>query len=278
MSGAVAPVPDVDVIIVAHDSGALLGEAVASVEAQVESGRIVVVDTASTDGSVEAMQAAHPGVRVIATENRGFAAANNVGIAATSGKFVLLLNPDATLEELGLRSLVSRMNANRTVGVVAPRVIDPDGSTQEGSYGRFPTLRLAVIMRLNRLLAFLSLGHLGKHADIMGTTPVDWVTGACMLVRRTAIEAVGPMDEGFFLYYEDVEWCHRMHDGGWSVLIEPDSCCTHLRGNSGGGDSEAAQAAYRASFYRYCTLYRLRAFALAAHIGLGMRVTAGGRG
>jgi GT2 family glycosyltransferase len=99
-----------------------------------------------------------------------------------------------------------------------------------------------------------------------------------VLVRRTAIDAVGPMDEGFFLYYEDVEWCHRMHDGGWNVLVEPDSCCVHARGGSGGGESPAAQAAYRASFYRYCKLYHLGALAFAARIGLAARVAAGGRG
>jgi len=278
MSTVPKPVSDVDVIIVAHDSGVLLTEAVASVEAQVEPGRVLVVDAGSSDGSVEAMSAAHPTVRIIPTENRGFAAANNVGIAATTGKFVLLLNPDASLEELGLRGLVSRMSANRTVGVVAPRVMDADGTTQAGSYGRFPTLRVAIVMRLNRALNVLSLGHLGKHADIAGTTPVDWVTGACMLVRRSAIEAVGPMDEGFFLYYEDIEWCHRMHDGGWTVLVEPDSCCTHHRGGSGGGSSPAAVAAYRASFYRYCKLYHLGLYALAARIGLGTRMAVGGRG
>jgi len=272
------PAPDVDVVIVAYDSGPLLTAAVASVEAQVAPGRVVVVDSGSSDGSVEAMSAAHPDVRVIRTENRGFAAANNVGIAATSGQFVLLLNPDADLEELGLRSLVTRAQANRTAAIVAPKIINADGSLQEGSFGPFPTLGSTIAIRLNALLTWLSRGHLGTHIGISGTTPVDWATGACMLVRRSAIEAVGPMDEGFFLYYEDVEWCHRMRDAGWTVLVEPDSCCTHARGGSGGGASPAAQAAYRASFYRYCTLYHLRGLALAARIGLAARVAAGGRG
>lgn len=276
MSAATAHTPDVDVIIVAHDSGALLEAAVASVEGQVAPGRIVVVDAGSVDGAVDTLAEAHPDVVIIRTENRGFAAGNNAGLIDTAGEFVLLLNPDATLDERCIGPLVARAKSNRTAGIVAPLVTDPDGSTQEGSFGPFPTLRKALILRVNNQIHRL-LRRKGSLVHIHGTTPVDWVTGACMLVRRAAIEKVGPMDEGFFLYYEDVEWCHRMHDGGFTVLIEPTATCVHARGGSG-GDSPAAQEAYRASFYRYCELYHLRAFALAARMGLAVRRTVGGRG
>lgn len=272
MSANHADRADVDVIIVAHDSGALLCEAVASARGEVAPGRVVVVDSGSIDGSVEAMSATYPDVRVIRTDNRGFAAANNAGLIATCGEFVLLLNPDAVLEERCIDPLVQRAKSNRTAGIVAPRVTDPDGSTQEGSFGPFPTLFHALVSRINRLVHRFTRGKDARPwLEIHGTTPVDWVTGACMLVRRRAIEAVGPMDEGFFLYYEDVEWCHRMHDGGWSVLIEPLSICVHQRGGSGGGGSPEALKAYRASFYRYCNLYHLHAYALLARIGLAAR-------
>ncbi len=270
--------PDVDVVIVAHDSGAMLEGAVASVEGQIAPGRIIVVDSGSSDGSVEAVVAAHPAVRVISVENRGFAAANNAGLAATGGEFVLLLNPDAALEERCVEPLVSRAKSNRTAGIVSPRITDPDGSTQIGSFGPFPTLGRALATRANRILHVLMRRKGDGRPEVHGTTPVDWVTGACMLVRRRAIEAVGPMDEGYFLYYEDVDWCHRMHDGGWSVLVEPSACCMHHRGGSGGGGSAAAQKAYRDSFYRYCTTYHLRLYALAARAGLVARRAAGGRG
>jgi len=269
--------PDVDVIIVAHDSGELLEKAVASIEGQVEPGRVVVVDTESTDGSIEAMLAAHPDVRVIPSENRGFSAANNVGIAATRGEFVLLLNPDAELEERCLAPLVSRAHSNRSAGIVAPKVMDPDGTLQEGSFGEFPSLKSVLAVRLNRMARKMAGGLIKAGSDITTTMPVDWVTGACMLVRRSAIEQSGPMDEGFFLYYEDVEWCHRMRDNGWIVLIEPMACCFHHRGASG-GDSPAVQQAYRDSFYRYCKLYRLWGLAAAARVGLGARRSLGGRG
>jgi GT2 family glycosyltransferase len=270
--------PDVDVIIVAHDSGALLQDAVASVEGQVGSGRVVVVDAGSVDGAVEAVAEAHPDVRVIRTENRGRAAGNNAGLIATCGEFVLLLNPDAILEDRSLRTLVARAKSNRTAAIVAPLVTDPDGTPQAGSFGPFPTLRTVLVARGNATLNRMSGGRVAKPPVLHGTTPIDWVTGACMLVRRSAIEKVGPMDEGFFLYYEDVEWCHRMRDAGWTVLIEPTAACVHARGDSGGGDSAAAQEAYRTSFYRYCGLYHLHAFALAARVGLTVRTTAGRRG
>jgi N-acetylglucosaminyl-diphospho-decaprenol L-rhamnosyltransferase len=269
--------PDVDVVIVAHDSGDLLERAVASVESQVAAGRVIVVDTESADGSVAAMAAAHPSVRVIAVPNKGFAAANNVGITATSGECVLLLNPDAELEERGLRQLVSRLHSNRSAAIVAPKVTDPDGSVQAGSYGQFPTLPKTLIGHLNRLAHRMSGGRFRSTADITQTMPVDWVTGACMLVRRSAIEKAGPMDETFFLYYEDVEWCHRMHDKGYIVLIEPTACCTHRRGGSGGGDSPAAQKAYRESFYRYCDIYGLYGLATVARLGLNVRRLLGDR-
>jgi hypothetical protein len=277
VSAVSAAKPDVDVIIVAHDSGALLETAVLSVENQVAVGRIVVVDAGSIDGAVEAVVATHPDIQVVRTENRGFAAANNAGLIATSGEFALLLNPDAALDDRCLAQLVSRAKSNRTAAIVSPLITDPDGTTQEGSFGPFPTLRKALILRANGVIHRM-LKRKGSPVQVRGTTPVDWVTGACMLVRRAAIEKVGPMDEAFFLYYEDVEWCHRMHDGGWSVLIEPTATCVHARGGSGGGDSAEAQAAYRASFYRYCELYHLNAFALAARMGLTLRRAAGGRG
>lgn len=277
MSATAASFPDVDVIIVAHDSGALLESAVASVEGQVGSDRVVIVDAGSVDGAVEAVVAAHPDVRVIRTENRGFAAGNNAGLISTCGEFVLLLNPDAALEDHGLRTLVARAKSNRTAAIVAPLVTNPDGTTQAGSFGPFPTLRTTLVARGNALLNGMSGGRVAKPHVVHGTTPIDWVTGACMLVRRSAIEKAGPMDEGFFLYYEDVEWCHRMRDAGWTVLIEPTVTCVHSRGGSGGGDSPAAQEAYRASFYRYCGLYHLRGLSLAARVGLKMRTASGGR-
>ena len=259
----------VDVVIVAHDAGALLQPAVSSAASQVGGERVVVVDAESTDGSVEAVRAALPAVRVIRAPNSGFAASNNVGIAATDGEFVLLLNPDAELAPGAIASLVARAQCDPRIGIVAPRVTDSDGSIQAGSYGRFPTLARVAAQRLRVLFG-------SRLEDVAVPTDVDWVTGACMLVRRAAIADVGPMDEGFFLYYEDVEWCHRMHDRAWRVVIEPAAAVLHHLGKSGAGSARVSQA-YRDSFYRYCDLYGLWGLALLARAGLALRATAGGR-
>ena len=262
--------PDVDVVIVAHDAGAYLRAAVDSVSGQVDVGRVVVVDAESSDGSVAALVAARPDVRVIAAPNRGFSASNNVGIAATSGTYVLLLNPDAELAESALQTLVARMEADPRLGIVAPRVLDPDGGPQRGSSGAFPTLLGALGLHLGRTLDRAGGGAGSARSERATEGPVDWVTGACMLVRRAAAEDVGPMDEGFFLYFEDVDFCHRMRDRGWGVEIEPGAACIHHLGKAGGGPGSASRA-YRDSFYRYCGLYHLWALAAVARIGVALR-------
>jgi GT2 family glycosyltransferase len=268
--------PDVDVVIVAHDAGEYLRMAVESVVRQTGGGRVLVVDAESSDGSVQALAASSPGVRIIAAPNRGFSASNNVGIEATSGAHVLLLNPDAELVEGSLTRLVAAAQADPRTAIVAPRVLDPDGGVQRGSFGAFPTL--ASRLRLHLLRAVDRLGGGGQaRLEKAASGPVDWVTGACMLVRRAAIDEVGEMDEGFFLYFEDTDWCHRMHDRGWRVVIEPSASCVHHLGKAGGGPGRASQA-YRDSFYRYCGIYHLWGLAAVTRAGVALRTLLGGRG
>jgi len=269
--------PGVDVIIVAHDAGAFLEPAVASVEEHTGPGRIVVVDAESTDGSVDSLAATHPGVRVIPAPNRGFSASNNVGIAATSGAYVLLLNPDAELADGSLERLVARMEADPRIAIVTPRVLDADGGLQRGSFGAFPTLANTLALHVGRAFDRLRGGRGLARSERTAEGSPDWVTGACMLVRRAAIADAGPMDEGFFLYFEDVEWCHRMRDHGWKVVIEPAASCVHHLGKSGGGPGTASRA-YRDSLYRYCRIYHLWGLAAATRTGLVLRSLLEGRG
>lgn len=261
-------VSDIDVIIVAHNSGALLAEAVASAVAEAGEERVWVVDAESVDGSVEAATSRFPSVHVLPVPNRGFSASNNRGIAATSDAFVLLLNPDAVLERGAIAVLRAAMDAVPHAGIVGPAVRDADGSVQAGSFGRFPSLlvRVGIAMRrvMRRFLSRPDVPRLPRQRR-----RVDWVTGACMLVRRTSIDAVGVMDERFFLYYEDIEWCHRMRDHGWQVLLEPTATAVHHLGKSGGGPR--SRQAYRESFERYCDLYGLWGLRLASRLGLALR-------
>jgi N-acetylglucosaminyl-diphospho-decaprenol L-rhamnosyltransferase len=267
------PAPDIDVIIVAHDAGSLLLACVESVVAQVSENRMVVVDSGSSDGSVDAVQAIRPGPRVIGVENRGFAAANNAGIAATKGAYALLLNPDAELRPGAIESLVRCAEARPRAGIVGAKVLNSDGSLQANQGGRFPSLGQVIGLRLWRAWQRIRGNIAYSPRDFTEPRRIDWVTGACMLVRRSAMDEVGAMDEGYFLYYEDTEWCHRMRDNGWEVWQTPDAEVVHHLGQAGGSGKLAAKA-YRESFWRYCDQHRLWGLKAASRVLLALRPAA----
>ena len=262
-----------DVIIVAHNSGHLLSEAVASAVEQAGAGHVWVMDAESTDGSVEA--ARRPGVHVVPVRNAGFAAANNRGIQETFADFVLLLNPDAALCRGALGALLATAETHPRAGIVGALILNGDGSVQAGSFGRFPSLARTLGVHAWRFTQRLRGNRRLSPNAPSSTTAVDWVTGAAMLVRRTAITEAGPMDEGFFLYYEDTEWCHRMRDHGWQVVLEPAAKVIHHVGSSGAPPALVAQA-YRDSFYRYCDLYGLWGLKTLSRAGLRLRRLWGG--
>ena len=267
--------PDTDVIIVAHNAGSLLEEAVASAIGQAGAGSVWVMDAESTDGSVAALQDDAPGIHIVPVPNLGFAAANNRGIELTRSPFVVLLNPDAALRPGALDALLTTADAHPRVGVVGALLVNADGSVQANSFGRFPSLGTALRLRWWRMVQRLRGNTSLSPAAPASTAEVDWVSGAAMLVRRTAIEDAGPMDEGFFLYYEDTEWCHRMREHGWEVLLEPKARVTHHLGGSAAPKAEIARA-YRASFYRYCDLHGLWGLKSLSRLGLCLRRLVGG--
>jgi N-acetylglucosaminyl-diphospho-decaprenol L-rhamnosyltransferase len=265
-----------DVVIVAHNSGHLLGEAVASAVAQAGAEHVWIVDADSTDGSVERLRGLEPAAHILAVPNRGFAAGSNRGIEAGQAPFVLLLNPDASMLPGALAALEATADANPRAGIIGALVQSADGSVQAGSYGRFPSLVSTAGLRLWRIWQRLR-GNAGLAPRApRSTTQVDWVTGAAMLVRREAIDQVGPLDEGFFLYYEDVDWCWWMSAAGWQVLLEPAAKAVH---HLGGSDASAATVskAYRDSFYRYCDLHGLWGLKAVSRLAVTLRRPFGGR-
>jgi GT2 family glycosyltransferase len=268
--------PQVDVVIVAHNAGELLRSAVDSAIQQAGSDHVWVMDAESTDGSTTAIADRLPEGHLRAVPNAGFSASNNRGIELTAAPFVLLLNPDAVLGDGALAALADSAARNPRAGIIGPAVLNSDGSVQANSFGRFPTLVSVLGLRLwraaQRVRGNRSLSpRLPAH-----THAVDWVTGACMLVRREAIEDAGAMDEGFFLYMEDVEWCHRMTDHGWQVLLEPSASVVHHLGQAVTASGVVAQA-YRDSLDRYCELYGLWGLKAVVHMGRALRGTPGGR-
>jgi GT2 family glycosyltransferase len=198
----------------------------------------VVVDNGSQDDTVAVVRDRFPGVRVIESENRGLGAGWNVGVHETSGPYVLLLNADAWLVERALDRLVDFAETRPRAAVVGPRLLNPDGTLQRSVRG-FPTLwRLAteylflrkLAPRSSALNAFYAGGF--EHDEVRD---VEVVMGACMLVRREAIEQVGDCDEDYFLFSEETDWCYRFHEAGWQVVFFPGAECVHVRGAAHGG-------------------------------------------
>ena len=190
-----------------------------------------VVDNASGDDSVQRVRAAYPEVRVLENPcNLGFAAGNNRGIARCQGRYFLLLNPDTQVHAGALDELVRFMDARPGTAAAGGQLIGLDGEIQS-SCREFPNL-LGVVLRGTPLCRLFpnhpSLArYLMSDCDRQVSREVDWVLGACMIIRRQAWEAVGPLDEGFFMYYEDIDWCYRARQAGWSIHYVPAARVTH---------------------------------------------------
>jgi N-acetylglucosaminyl-diphospho-decaprenol L-rhamnosyltransferase len=200
---------------------------------------IIVVDNGSTDGSADAVRR-WPGVRLIdAGANLGFAAANNIGIRAGESTNILLLNSDTIVPAGAIDRIVLELDREAAVAVVGPRLVDGAGRA-ELSFGR-------MIGPLNEFRQ----KRLARSAEVEQLTRQrrypDWVSGACLLVRRVDAEAVGGLDERYFMYAEDVDFCAAIRGRGRRILFTPDVEVTHLRGRSASSAPAATQEHYRRS-------------------------------
>ena len=209
---------------------------------------VVVVDHASTDGSADEA-AAFPSVRVIRlAENAGFSAGNNAGIRATASDLVLLLNNDTEVPAGAIDRLVARLAADPGVAVAGPRLVDERGEP-ELSFG--PMISPLAELRQKAVMGLQRRGFGPARAWVRRATSrertVDWVSGACLLVRRAAAEQVGLLDERFFLYTEDVDFCASIRAAGGRVLFTPAAEILHRRGQSRSTVPGRRNAAYRRS-------------------------------
>jgi N-acetylglucosaminyl-diphospho-decaprenol L-rhamnosyltransferase len=225
---------DVSVVVVSYNGLPWLERCLESVRGV----DTVVVDNGSTDGSVALVREGFPEVQLVEQGNRGLAAGWNVGLERTDGRFALILNADAWLTEGSLERLVAFAEEHRDAAVVGPRLLNPDGTLQRSVRG-FPTLwRLATEYLFLRKLAPGSQLLNGYYAGGFAHDEVreaEFLMGACMLVRREAVDAVGPLDESFFLFAEETDWCYRFVQAGWKVLFFPGAECVHVGGASHGG-------------------------------------------
>src|SRR5262245_5667030 len=235
----VASRPDVSIIIVSFNAREDLVRCLSSLrEAPPRATHeIIVVDNASSDGSADAARAA--GTHVIETgSNLGFARATNIGIRASRGANLLLLNSDTVVPAGAVDGLVAELDRDPTVAVVGPRLVDGHGRV-ELSHGRMigPLNELRQQRRERSDVGALSRDRLFP----------DWVSGACLLVRRADAEAVGLLDERYFMYFEDVDFCAAIRARGRRILFTPTVAVVHLRGRSVAHAPEATERAYRRS-------------------------------
>jgi GT2 family glycosyltransferase len=242
--------PRLSIIIVSYNSQADLEACLGSLTGTVHTDHeIVVVDNGSSDGTPAYLREQWPGVRLIASgSNRGFAAANNVGIRETSGDLVLLLNPDTIASVGAIDRLVVVLDTRADVAVAGPRITDRQGRA-ELSFGRMISpvteLRQKLLVRgSDRGWPFISglVERMTRRARV-----VDWVSGACLMIRRADLEAAGLLDERFFMYTEDVDLCASVRARGRRVVFEPDAQIIHLRGRSRATAASATASAYRRS-------------------------------
>ena len=232
--------PACAVVIVNYNAGPLLINAARSAQ-QAGASEIVIVDNASTDGSVEALLAADigPALAVIRNgANLGFAAGCNIGAKASTAPLVLFLNPDCSLEPMALHKLATALMADEHIGMVGPLLLNPDSSEQRGGRRRIPTPLSGFIhgFGLSRMAPGL-FDDFNQTGDPLpnGPVPVEAISGSCMMVRRTAALAVGPWDEGYFLHGEDLDYCLRFSRAGFAIMFVPDAIATHVRGASSSG-------------------------------------------
>jgi len=248
--------PAVSIIIVSYNTRTLLVQCLASLHESPPRAahEIVVVDNGSADGSVAAA-GAYQGVRVIAADaNLGFSAANNLGIRASRGTNLLLLNSDTRVPPGAIDALLAVLDRQPDAAVIGPRLVDEDGRV-ELSFGSM--ISPLTEWRQGRLVRRLAAGEAAAVAHVEALTRrtqwPDWVSGACLLVRRHAAEAAGLLDERFFMYTEDVDFCAAIRAGGGRILFTPDVEVIHLGGRSRATAPEVTHAAYRRShlaFYR----------------------------
>ena len=243
--------PRLSIVIVSYNSKGDLDACLAALKGtppQVDH-QIAIVDSASTDGTPHHLRQRWPEVRLIeAGANVGFARGNNIAIRQTAGELVLLLNPDTIVPPGAIDALVGVLDANPGAAIAGPRIVDGDGRA-ELSFGRM----IAPLAELRQKVLVAGNDHGNPLAARVvermtrRSRRVDWVSGACLLIRRADLEAVGLLDERFFLYTEDVDLCASVRTRGRAVLFAADVEIVHLRGRSAATASQATRAAYRRS-------------------------------
>ncbi|HET7091574.1 MAG TPA: glycosyltransferase family 2 protein [Anaerolineae bacterium] len=246
---------DLSIVVVNWNVRDLLRRCLASIyKSSMARLEVIVVDNASSDGSAEMVRTAFPAAMLLSNaDNVGFPAGNNQGFAAARGRYVMTLNPDTEIVGDALAEMTAYLDAHRDVGALGPQLLNSDGSVQS-SRRRFPTFATA-LFESTWLQGIAPRGVLARYymddrlADV--AQEVDWVTGACILVRRDVLASVGGFDEAFFMYSEELDWCRRIKLAGWKIVYLPEAKVIHHVGRSSGQAVAARHVHFQTSKVRY---------------------------
>jgi GT2 family glycosyltransferase len=252
---ALSSEPVLSVIIISFNTRAMtlrclatLSESLGNLDTE-----IFVVDNSSRDGSAEAIREQYPSVILIENErNAGFGAANNLAMQQAKGKYLLLLNSDAFPQSGAIAQLVAYLDGHPEVGVVGPRLLNEDRTLQRSCF-RFPTPLQAWLENLWITALVADHPYFGDYRRWAHDRErdVDFVVGACFLIRRSVYEQVGGFDERFFMYQEEADWQRRIQQAGWRVTFTPNAEVTHLGGGSGGSEPERVNRSFFESLDSY---------------------------
>ncbi|MEK7205656.1 MAG: glycosyltransferase family 2 protein, partial [candidate division NC10 bacterium] len=250
---------DVAVVIVTFESREYIAGCLASLQDGQGGPRIIVVDNASRDGTPQLIRERFPAVTLITSpRNVGFAAGVNRAVGeCADARFVFLVNPDSLVMPNAVPLMLAFAEKHPEVGILGPRVFeDPECRRVYPSCRQFPRLTTAlfsnqsVLTRLFRWNRF-SRFYLYQGEDLSRPRSVDWVSGCAMFVRRLVLEGIGPFDEGFFFFCEDIDFCWRAHKAGWKVMYYPEASVVHFRAKS------AERVPYRALVAKHRSMVRL---------------------
>jgi N-acetylglucosaminyl-diphospho-decaprenol L-rhamnosyltransferase len=287
------PDPDIDlsIVIVSYNTSDLLNNCLSSIEAWLEAnshtGEIIVVDNASTDGTASMIRRRFPEVTLIANQrNAGFAAANNQGMRTARGRYIVLLNPDTTVLGDAFGQLADYLDAHSETAIVGPKLVYPDGKVQS-SRRRFPSrltgyLESTIIQDYWPDNGVVRRYYFADRPDDQ-VQQVDWLVGACLMVRREAIESAGLLDERYFMYSEEVEWCYRMKQHGWQIVYLPSAVVVHHEGASSSQNVPQRQIYFDSSkvllyrqMYGKVSAWSLHFFLLGTYlVRIGIEMTKG---
>ena len=268
---------DISIIIVSYNGREHLRRCLASLQAYepTAESEVIVVDNDSRDGSADVVASEFPDVRLERIpRNLGFAAGANRGAREATGEAIVLLNPDTEIEADPFAPMLTYLREHPNVGIVAPRLLNPDGSLQL-SCRSFPSFSTALFNRYSLLTRLFPRNRYSKQYLLSdwrhdSIREVDWLSGACLMVRRSLFEQIGLLDEGYFMYIEDVDLCQRVHRAGYKVVYLPQVSVVHHIGQSSRTLASRSILARHRSMWHYYKKYLRKNVLMDFGIGLGI--------